>query len=95
MHPLPECVCVSNFLDEQLQILWAMSFMKTGRAVSFATHAFTYEAKNGNPLYMDWKAFAEAFFQQFYSWHEAADVINQLESCQYRQGVHSVDEYIN
>ena len=44
-------VCASDFPDEQSQILWAMSYMKTGRAATFATRAFTHEAKNGMPLY--------------------------------------------
>ena len=43
-------VCASDFPDEQSQILWALFFMKTGRAATFATHAFTYKAKNGTPL---------------------------------------------
>ena len=35
-------VCASDFPDEQLEILWTMSYMETGRAVTFATHAFTH-----------------------------------------------------
>ena len=69
--------------------------MKTGRAATFATHAFSHEAKNGTPLYATWKAFTKAFRQQFYPLHEATDVMNQLESRQYHQGKHSVDEYID
>ena len=78
-------VCASDFPDEQSQILWAMSYMKTGRAVTFATHAFTHEAKNGMPLYANWKAFTEAFHQQFYPLHEATGAMNQLELCQYHK----------
>ena len=88
-------VCASDFPDEQSQILWALSFMKTGRAATFAARAFTYEAKNGTPLYANWKAFFEAFRQHFYPLHEATDAMNQLESRQYHQGKRSVDEYID
>ena len=88
-------VCASDVPDEQSQILWVMSYMKTGGAVTFATHAFTHEAKNGMPLYVNWKAVTEAFHQQFYPLHEATDAMNQLESHQYHQGKHSVDEYID
>ena len=88
-------VCASDFPDKQSQILWALSFMKTGRAATFATRAFTYEAKNGTPLYATWKNFVEAFRQQFYPLHEATDAMNQLESRQYHQGKRSVDEYID
>jgi Retrotransposon gag protein/Zinc knuckle len=69
--------------------------MKTGRAAIFATRAFTHEAKNGVPLYPSWKDFTEAFRQQFFPLHEAADAMNQLESHQYHQGKRSIDEYID
>ena len=46
-------VCASDFPDEQSQILWVMSYMKTGRAVTFTTCAFTHETKNGTPLYVN------------------------------------------
>ena len=78
-------VCASNFPEEQSQILWAMSYMKTGRAATFTTFAFAHEAKNGTPLYATWKAFTEAFRQQFYPLYEATDAMNQLESRQYHQ----------
>jgi Retrotransposon gag protein len=88
-------LCASDFPDKKSQIVWALSFMKTGRAVIFATRAFTHEAKNSVPLYLSWKDFTKAFCQQFFSLHEATDVMNQLESRQYHQGKHSIDEYIN
>ena len=71
--------------------MWALSFMKAGRAATFTARAFTYEAKNGTPLYANWKAFFEAFRQQFYPLHESTDAMNQLESRQYHQGKRSVD----
>jgi Retrotransposon gag protein len=88
-------LCASNFPDEKSQILSALSFMKTGRAAIFITCAFTHEAKNGVPLYPSWKDLAEAFCQQFFPLHEATDVMNQLESCQYHQGKRLIDKYID
>jgi Retrotransposon gag protein len=88
-------LCASDFPDEKSQILWALSFMKAGRAAIFATHAFTHEAKNGVPLYLSWKDFTEAFHQQFFPLHKATDVMNQLELHQYHQGKCSIDEYID
>jgi Retrotransposon gag protein/Zinc knuckle len=88
-------LCASDFPDEKSQILWALSFMKSGREAIFATRAFTHEAKNGVPLYPSWKDFAEAFRQQFFPLHEATDAMNQLESHQYHQGKRSIDEYID
>ena len=69
--------------------------MKTGRAAMFATCAFTHKAKNGTLLYGNWKAFTEAFRQQFYPLHEVTDAMNQLESRQYHQRKCSVDDYID
>ena len=88
-------LCSRDFPDEKSQILWALSFMKSGRAAIFATRVFTHEAKNGVPLYPSWKDFAEAFRQQFFPLHEATDAMNQLESRQYHQGKRSIDEYID
>ena len=53
-------VCASDFPDEQSQIRWAMSYMKTRRVATFATHAFTHEAKKSTPPYVR-KAFTKAF----------------------------------
>jgi Retrotransposon gag protein len=88
-------LCASNFPDEMSQILWVLSFMKTGRAAIFATHAFTHKAKNGVSLYPISKDFAEAFREQFFPLHEVTAVMNQLESCQYHQGKCSINEYID
>jgi Retrotransposon gag protein len=65
------------------------------RAAIFATRAFTHKAKNGLPLYPSWKDFTKAFRQQFFHLHEATNTMNQLESRQYHQGKHSIEEYID
>jgi Retrotransposon gag protein len=88
-------LCVSDFPDEKSQILWALSFMMSGRVAIFATHVFTHEVKNGVSLYPSWKDFTEAFRHQFFPLHKATDAMNQLELRQYHQDKHSIDEYIN
>jgi Retrotransposon gag protein len=68
---------------------------REGRAAIFATCAFTHEAKNSVPLYLSWKDFTEGFHQQFFPLHEATDAMDQLESHQYHQGKHLINEYID
>jgi hypothetical protein len=87
--------CIKDFHDDQARILWMLSFMKAGRAAVFTARIFAHTTRTGKAYFKDWKHFEEAFRQQFLPLHERTDAMNRLESHQYHQGRHSVDEYIN
>ena len=38
-------LCPSDFVNDQARVLWTLSFMKTGRANSFAEQMLHWEAK--------------------------------------------------
>jgi len=49
------------FEDDLTKIIWAMSYMKTGRANRWATHEFKQEAKTSHLRFIDWLDFVEEF----------------------------------
>ena len=68
---------------------------EVGRAATFILWVFAHESKTGKVHFKDWKEFKEAFQYQFFPLHKCTHTMNQLESHQYHQGKHSVDEYID
>ena len=54
-------LCANKFWDNQAQILWTLSFMKMGRAATFASQVFAHASKTGEVHFKDWKEFEEAF----------------------------------
>jgi len=54
-------LCPKAFEDDLTKIIWAMSYMKTGRANRWATREFEQEAKAGQLRFIDWLDFEEEF----------------------------------
>ena len=50
-------LCANEFCNDQAQILWTLSFMKMGRAATFALRAFAHASKTGEVRFKDWKEF--------------------------------------
>ena len=69
--------------------------MKMGRVATFTLWVFAHASKTGEVRFKDWMVFKEAFRYQFFPLHKCTHAMNQLESHQYHQGKHSVDEYID
>ena len=60
------CLCPKEFVDEQMKIVWAMSYMKTGRAQKWAERIFRWEQlpeNSGHAKFIDWEDFRDEFFQ--------------------------------
>src|ERR1700733_15019715 len=85
----------SDFPDEVTQINWALSYMKSGRAATFAERLIGYEVKRGIPKYDDWYSFREDFVENFCPLDKASVAITRLESAAYFQGKRTLDEYID
>ena len=81
--------------DDTTKIVWAMSYMKSGRAGRWATREFEYEAKNGNLRFLDWPDFEEEFRKDFLPLDAEAAAVNILETTSYFQGKRSVDDYLD
>ena len=91
-------LCPEEFPDEQTKIMWAMSYMKTGRAQKWTARIFRWEQMEGNanhPKFFDWEDFRDEFRKEFTPAHADALAINRLESSAYYQRNRSLDDYVD
>ena len=91
-------LCSEEFPDKQTKIMWAMSYMKTGRAQKWTARIFQWEQLELNKnqsKFVDWADFRDEFRKEFTPSHADASAINRLESSAYYQGDRSLDNYID
>ena len=91
-------LCPKDFADEQTKIIWAMSYMKSGRAQKWTAHIFRWEQQpenSGANKFFDWEDFRNEFRKEFTPAHSNALAINRLESAAYYQKNRPLDDYIN
>ena len=88
-------LCPDSFEDEPTKIIWAMSYMKTGRAGRWAAREFELEAKIGALRFTDWYDFEDEFRKDFLPLDSEATAINILEGNTYFQGRRTVDDYLD
>jgi hypothetical protein len=88
-------LCPEVFDDDATQIIWAMSYMKTGRAGRWATREFEQEARDGHLRFIDWLDFEEEFRKDFLPLNSEAAAVNVLETTAYFQGRRTVDDYLD
>ena len=88
-------LCPEAFDDDATQIVWAMSYMKTGRAARWAAREFELEAKQGHLRFIDWLEFEEEFRKDFTPLDAEATAVNTLETTTYFQGKRTVDDYLD
>ena len=91
-------LCSEEFPDEQTKIMWAMSYMKTGRAQKWTARIFKWESLEENKYqtkFLDWEDFKKEFRKEFIPAHEDAVAINRLESSAYYQKGRPLDDYID
>jgi hypothetical protein len=91
-------LCSSEFPDEQTKIVWAMSYMKSGRAQKWAARVFRWEQQPEHldqTKFLDWEDFVGTFKTEFTPAHSDALAINRLESTAYYQRGRPLDEYID
>jgi hypothetical protein len=88
-------LCPEAFEDDEMKIVWAMSYMKSGRASRWATREFELEAKTSHLRFIDWFDFEEEFRRDFLPLDAEAAAVNTLETSAYFQGKRSVDDYLD
>ena len=91
-------LCPKDFADEQTKIIWAMSYMKSGRAQKWTTRIFHWEQQpknSGANKFFDWEDFHNEFRKEFTPAHSDALAINRLESAAYNQKNRPLDNYID
>ncbi|KAF9442477.1 hypothetical protein P691DRAFT_765185 [Macrolepiota fuliginosa MF-IS2] len=69
-------LCSNQFLTDKHKILWAMSYMKSGRASKWTKTQ--YQTVGGFP-FTDWADFEEQFKLQFFPLDLETSVVNSLE----------------
>ena len=84
-----------QFSTDEKAILWAISYMKTGRAALFAERVVRHRVKYKFPKYASWDAFRNAFITEFCPKNEKGLAIAKLETDGFYQGKRSVDEYVD
>ena len=91
-------LCPEEFPDEQTKIMWAMSYMKSGRAQKWTARIFRWEQLEENEnhsKFLDWADFRDEFRKEFTPSHADALAINRLESSAYYQRNRPLDDYID
>jgi len=68
------------FDDDLVKVVWAMSYMNSGRAGRWATREFDIEARDGRLRFLDWLDFEEEFRKDFLPLNAEAAAVNVLET---------------
>ena len=82
-----------KFSSDLQKIGWTLSFMKSGRAKTFAQEAMEYKEENGGYSWTTWASFLAAFKREFYELEAPVVAFMKLEGKGYHQGKQSVLEY--
>ena len=90
-------LCPEAFDNEPTKIIWAMSYMKSGRAGRWVAREFEREAssEHGRLRFIDWPDFEEEFRKDFTPLDAEATAVNMLETSSYFQGKRMVDDYLD
>jgi hypothetical protein len=75
-----------DYPDEQAHIHWALSFFKSGRAVTFSELIVRQEMRTGVMAFADWTDFTSEFMSTFCPENEATSMLMRLKSDRYFQG---------
>jgi heme oxygenase len=74
-------------------VSWTISFLKDGRALTFANQITRYVERYGNLPYTDWKSFWKILEEHFLPLDESEEAANMLETDKYFQGKSTVEDY--
>ena len=88
-------LCANQFPNDQMKIQWVLSFMKTGRAATFAQGVYNRQLRAEDPVFENWPTFEKEFRSRFCPRDEETAAMNKLEGTTYYQGRRPVDDYID
>jgi hypothetical protein len=74
-----------DFVDDQVHIHWALSYLKGGRAASFAEHILHQQLWSGKMCFASWREFTEEFASTSCLENEATTALMRLKSDWYFQ----------
>ena len=84
-----------TFDSDTMKIVWAMSYMKSGRAGRWVSWEFEIEAtsESGSLRFYDWRDFEDEFCKVFTPLNAEATAVNTLETTAYFQGKRSCYDF--
>jgi hypothetical protein len=85
----------ADFVEDQVQIHWALSYFKGRHTATFAEHVISWEMRSGKMCFASCDKFREEFTVAFCPENEATTALMRLESDRYFQGKHNVEVYID
>jgi hypothetical protein len=88
-------LCPDEFPTVEKRIHWILTFMKAGRAATWADRLMRYQELHGYLRYGTWDAFTQDFKETFYPENEATEALMKLESDHYFQRKRTVDTYVD
>ena len=88
-------LCKDKFSDEQVKIHWVLSYMKSGRAATFADRVIRREERLGLDNWSSFADFLKEFSADFCPEDEATTARMKLEGKSYFQGRRNVDCYVD
>jgi hypothetical protein len=80
-----------QFANDEKAVLWAISYMKTGRAALFAQCIIHHQVKCGLLKFATWEEFRDSFIAKYCLKNETGLAIAKLETEKYYQGKHLVE----
>ena len=88
-------LCPEVFANQEQQIVWTMSYMKSGRAQWWAERELMWLTPTGATRFDGWADFEEVFHCEFLPANAWATAVNKLEGTHYFQGTRPLDDYLN
>ena len=88
-------LCPEVFANQEQQIVWTMSYMKSGRAQRWAERELMRLTPTGATGFDGWADFEEVFHREFLPANARATAVNKLEGTQYFQGTRPLDDYLD
>src|SRR3981189_59397 len=85
----------TEFTDEQDQIQWVLSYMKSGRAATFAQRTLRKEFRTKKLAFANYQEFHQQLELEFCEEDETTHALIRLESDQYHQGLRTINEFID
>jgi hypothetical protein len=82
-------------MDDHAKIMWALSFMKSGRAAHFVDRQMRAYHDIRSLSYRSWQEFVDEFIVNFCSKNEVQPSRTELETSRFFQGGRNVDEYVD
>jgi hypothetical protein len=88
-------LCPDKFPNDKKKMYWVLSSFKKDCAATWANSTLHWVEHHGCQCHMTWAKFIKDYISHFCPLNERTTVMIKLETRQYYQNKHDVEEYIN